>query len=120
MDPKIDNLHAYSPFSPPFHYDEDEQVLFDSQENRVADIRGFGFLIKPSGPALPVDTAGKIQDRIGRRIAEIMNEDAELPLLPLPPPLEDTDQEESPKEIDPEADAQADADPEPEPEPEEY
>lgn len=64
----------YAPWIPPFRYDVDGQWIEDSKGQRMLDVRGWGFLTGFLG--VHRDIAAEIQDRLGRRIAELLNEDA--------------------------------------------
>jgi len=74
---KFASVPCYAPFKPPFKYDADGQCIFDSIGNMIVDVRGWGFLTgKGGGKGYKREKAANIQDGIGRRIAQIMNEDA--------------------------------------------
>ena len=73
---KSASVRGYAPFKPPFKYDADGQCIFDSAGNMIVDVRGWGFLTGKGAKAYKQEKAMKIQDGIGRRIAQIMNEDA--------------------------------------------
>lgn len=67
----------YKPFKKPFVYDEYGYSIMDANGNKVIDIRGWGYLTGKGTLGLASDEATDIQDNIGRRIAQMMNEDAE-------------------------------------------
>lgn len=58
---------AIDVYKPPFTYDLFGQMIFDSNHNLVADIRGWGRIQKMENPE-------GIQDEIGRQIAKAMTE----------------------------------------------
>ena len=72
---KSASAKGYAPFKPPFKYDADGQCIFDSAGNMIVDVRGWGFLTGKGAKAYKQEKAMNIQDGIGRRIAQIMNED---------------------------------------------
>ena len=74
--PKI--LFDYSPFKPPFRYDDLGCFIVDSEERKLLDLRGWGFLTGGGLEALGMsnEAAEKIQDSIGKRIVELINKDA--------------------------------------------
>jgi len=65
--------NLYHPFIPPFKYDADTSKIFDSKNNVIVDIRGWGYLTGRGALALSEEEAIKIQDRIGAEIARTMN-----------------------------------------------
>ena len=69
-------MAGYAPFKPPFKYDVDGLCILDSADNMIVDMRGWGFLTGKGAMAYDSDKAAAIQDSIGRRIAQIMTEDA--------------------------------------------
>lgn len=64
----------YAPWVPPFRYDVDGQWIEDSKGQRMLDVRGWGFLT--GFHRMNTDAATEIQDRLGKRIAELLSEDA--------------------------------------------
>ena len=71
------SIGDYDPFKPPFRYDSMGVCIFDSDNNLILDLRGWGYLTGGGG-GLGYDSekAALIQDNIGKRIAEIMTKDA--------------------------------------------
>ena len=67
----------YKPFKKPFVYDDYGYSIMDANGNKVIDIRGWGYLTGKGALGYSSDKAKEIQDNIGRRIAQMMNEDAE-------------------------------------------
>jgi hypothetical protein len=69
---------GYAPWQPPFRYNIDGQLIEDSKGQRMLDLRGWGYLTGKGLEALNMDedAAAKIQDDIGKRIAEILTADA--------------------------------------------
>jgi hypothetical protein len=65
----------YTPFKPPFKYDANGIFILDSDGNCILDIRGWGFLTGANGMDYGSEQAAIIQDRIGERVAQLMNED---------------------------------------------
>lgn len=65
--------NLYHPFIPPFKYDRDTSKIFDSNNNLILDIRGWGYLTGRGALALSEEEAIKIQDRIGAEIVRAMN-----------------------------------------------
>lgn len=64
----------YAPWVPPFLYDARGQWIHDSNGHRVLDLRGWGFLT--GFHRMNTDAAMEAQDRLGNRLAELLNEDA--------------------------------------------
>lgn len=68
--------NPFHPWIPPFRYEPNAQIIQDAQNNRLLDIRGWGYLTG-SGQALATphsfDEAAKIQDRIGELVATRLN-----------------------------------------------
>ena len=64
----------YSPFTPPFEFYCGK--ILDSNGRNILDVRGWGFLTGTGGAHLHPDKACAIQDNLGRRIAELMTQDA--------------------------------------------
>ena len=69
---------VYRPFKPPFVYDVHGQLINDSEGDRVLDMRGWGRLTGRGSRAAGFsdELGAAIQDRIGRRVVELMNADA--------------------------------------------
>lgn len=65
--------NPFSPWMPPFRYDAMGQMIWDSQSNRILDMRGNGFLTGTGALGLPRDEAARIQDDTARMIANLMN-----------------------------------------------
>lgn len=66
--------HELMPWTPPFSYDVTS--VFDSRGHKVCDMRGWGFLTGTGGGlGLDEETAMKIQDLMGERIAALLNRD---------------------------------------------
>lgn len=81
---------CYAPWQPPFRYNMDGQWIEDSKGQRMLDMRGWGYLTGEGSEALGMDedAAAKIQDKIGRRTAELLNADVNAHNAgtePLPP-----------------------------------
>lgn len=79
VDPQVkpfDSYAPYLPWSPPFHHECG--CIFDSQQRKVLDVRGWGFLTGQGigGKGLDHDVAAKVQDDLGKRIAALMNRDS--------------------------------------------
>lgn len=70
--------NLYHPFIPPFKYDRDGSCIFDSKNNMIADVRGWGHLTGRGALALSEEEAIKIQDRIGAEIVRAMNENGKV------------------------------------------
>lgn len=72
-------MNDYSPWTPPFKYDEFGNWITDSREHRILDMRGWGFLTGGGHGALGMheDDASAVQDRIGKRVCELLNKDAQ-------------------------------------------
>ena len=74
---KSASVLCYSPFKPPFKYDYMGQCIFDNGGQLILDVRGCGFLTGTGGGlGYDAEKAANIQDKIGERITQIMNEDA--------------------------------------------
>ena len=58
---------ALSLYTPPFKYDLEGQMIFDSNDNLVTDIRGWGRIQK-------LKNAEVVMDTVGEQIAEAMTE----------------------------------------------
>ena len=69
-------MACYAPFKPPFKYDGMGQCVFDNDGQLILDMRGWGFLTGTGGLGYDAEKAASIQDKIGERITQIMNEDA--------------------------------------------
>lgn len=54
-------------YEPPFRYDLDGQMIFDSENNLIADVRGWGRIEK-------MENAVALQDAIGELIKESLND----------------------------------------------
>lgn len=69
---------CYAPWQPPFRYNMDGQWIEDSNGQRMLDLRGWGFLTGKGSEALGMDedAAAKIQDDIGKHVAELLTADA--------------------------------------------
>jgi len=71
------SVPCYAPFKPPFKYDGMGQCVFDNDGQLILNIRGWGFLTGTGGGlGYDAEKAASIQDKIGERITQIMNEDA--------------------------------------------
>lgn len=70
--------NPYYPFIPPFKYDRDGYCIFDSKNDMIADVRGWGYLTGRGALALSEEEAIKIQDRIGAEVARAMNESGKV------------------------------------------
>lgn len=68
----------YSPFKPPFKYDDMGSCLLDSNDNKILDVRGWGFLTGRGALALDDETAISIQNGIGQNVTNLMNDYAKL------------------------------------------
>ena len=70
-------MSAFHPFKAPFVYSNMEgcPVIRDSDGNLVLNVRGWGQLTGAGALNLSWIEAELIQDRIGQRIAELMNLD---------------------------------------------
>lgn len=60
-------------FIPPFKYEPEGQMIFDSAGTRVLDVRGWGHLYGLAAMALPLDKAEELQDRFGCDVATLLN-----------------------------------------------
>jgi hypothetical protein len=58
-------------FTPPFRYDYEEGIVFDSKNRHILDILGWGGLSKEYGNKL----AAEIQDGMGELIVEFLNKE---------------------------------------------
>lgn len=58
----------------PFRYDPGIQMILDSDEHLVADIRGWGYLTGSGGLWMSHAEACKVQDRFGEWIAQAMTD----------------------------------------------
>lgn len=58
---------AYNLYKPPFRYDWNGQMVFDSANNLVIDVRGWGRIEK-------MDNGIELQDKVGEIITEALNE----------------------------------------------
>lgn len=69
---------GYAPWQPPFCYNMDGQWIEDSKGQRMLDMRGWGYLTGKGSEALGMDedAAAKIQDDIGKHVAELLTADA--------------------------------------------
>ena len=67
----------YGPWKAPFHYNEEGCIIFDAGGHRVLDLRGWGYLTGQGCGALKLDqdTACAVQDRVGKRVVELLNKD---------------------------------------------
>ena len=65
-------------YKKPLRYDIHGQMIFDANDNLVADIRGWGYLTGTGGLNLPEDEALKIQDKFGEDLANAYNKAAEM------------------------------------------
>jgi len=79
----------YGPWKAPFRYDEMGCWIEDANGKRLLDLRGWGYLTGQGCGALGTtqDAAAAIQDRVGRRVVELLNADfaeAELATPPVP------------------------------------
>lgn len=72
---QIARVFDFTPWTPPFHYDDMGSYIVDSKERRVVDIRGWGFLTGKGSEALGMEEtkAADIQDRFGTLIAVLLN-----------------------------------------------
>ena len=65
---------CYAPWKPPFRYERFGTQIVDSRDNRIVDVRGWGYLTgKGGGLGMSEDQAEKIQDRIGEQVAAALN-----------------------------------------------
>lgn len=60
-------------FKPPFRYEREGQMIFDSAGTRCLDVRGWGHLHGLGAMALPLEKAEELQDRFGADVAELLN-----------------------------------------------
>lgn len=67
-------------FKFPFYYAPEGQMIFDSDDNLVLDVRSWGHLTGRNALALPHDLAIKIQDGFGSDVAKMLTEYASLRL----------------------------------------
>ena len=70
-------MNRYEPWKPPFQYNADIAAIEDATGNRVLDVRGWGYLTGKGSQALGLDeeSAINIQNNIGIRVAQLMNND---------------------------------------------
>lgn len=70
---------GYEPWTPPFRYDDEGQWIEDSKGKRLLDMRGWGFLTGAGEAALGLssEVAAQIQDGIGERVTDLLNEDSQ-------------------------------------------
>lgn len=59
-------------FAPPFRYDDEGQMIFDNEGNRVLDVRGWGHLHGLGACALPLPMAEEVQDEFGAQVAALL------------------------------------------------
>ena len=59
----------------PFRYDEEGQTIWDANNQRVLDVRGWGYLTGKGSGALGLDEASaiKIQDDFGEGVVKALN-----------------------------------------------
>jgi len=67
--------HYPNPFNPPFHYEEIGGCVMDSENRIVLEVRGWGYLTGRCGLNLSDKVACGVQDRFGRHLAELLNQD---------------------------------------------
>lgn len=60
-----------SAFKPPFRYMPEGSAIFDSNDNHVLDIRGWGFLSNRLG----AEAAASVQDHLGEYLVDQLNND---------------------------------------------
>ena len=67
----------YGPWKAPFKYDDMGCWIVDANGKRVLDLRGWGYLTGTGcgGLRMTQEAACVIQDRVGRRVVELLNED---------------------------------------------
>lgn len=72
------NAGNFPPWQAPFRYNDAGQWIEDAKGERLLDVRGWGHLTGKGSTALGLDdqTAARLQDNLGRRVAELMNADA--------------------------------------------
>ena len=77
VSPSTPSSTHYAPFEPPFRYNFDGQWIEDSRGQRLLDLRGWGYLTGMGSGALgmPPQAAAGIQDAIGCRVVDLMNND---------------------------------------------
>lgn len=65
----------WAPYEGPFTYDEAGTQIYDANGRLLIDLRGWGYLTGKGsqGLGLEIAEAVKIQDRIGERIALLLN-----------------------------------------------
>lgn len=70
-------MNAFQPWEPPFQYNENNASIEDKRGERILDVRGWGRLTGKGMGALGMSErrAIEIQNGIGRRIVELMNQD---------------------------------------------
>jgi len=73
----------YHPFTPPFRYEPLGPCIFDDKGHKVFDVRGWGFLTGKASLDLSGIEAEKIQNKIAKRVVELMNADATNRLIGL-------------------------------------
>lgn len=56
---------------PPFRYDRNGAMIWDSAGNKVLDVRGWGYLTTEGG--LNALQAADVQDEFGQRIVDLLN-----------------------------------------------
>jgi hypothetical protein len=65
----------FYPYTPPFRYERLGPAIFDDKGHKVCDMRGWGFLTGTGGGlGLDEDEAAKIQDAMGQKIADLLNQ----------------------------------------------
>ena len=66
---------CYAPWKPPFRYERFGTQIVDSRDNRIVDVRGWGYLtgFGFAEHGMSEDQAEKIQDRIGEQVAAALN-----------------------------------------------
>jgi|PlaIllAssembly_1097288.scaffolds.fasta_scaffold81561_2 hypothetical protein len=69
-------MNPYAPWTPPFRYDDEGQMIYDAKNERVLDMRGWGFLTGKGSLGWMEARAARKQDEIGRRVVTLMNNDA--------------------------------------------
>jgi hypothetical protein len=71
-------MNPYAPWTPPFHYDYEGQIILDAKNQRVLDVRGWGFLTGKGSEGLGwmEARAARTQDAMAQRVVGLMNKDA--------------------------------------------
>ena len=57
----------------PFRYDPEGTCIFDADESKILDVRGWGHLTGAGAWRMPVEEAERIQDQLGRHLALVLN-----------------------------------------------